>query len=68
MNTLINLRKRKQLTLKELSKGLNNLSDISFDENQLWKFEKGEDVPTEEEAEILGQYFNVPYHSFLHYH
>ncbi|WP_240623553.1 hypothetical protein [Staphylococcus saprophyticus] len=42
MDILINLRKRHELTLKQLKDELNKISDLSFDEKRLWQFEKGE--------------------------
>jgi hypothetical protein len=44
MDILINLRKRHELTLKQLKDELNKISDLSFDEKKkrLWQFEKGE--------------------------
>lgn len=67
MDILINLRKRHELTLKQLKDELNKISGLSFDEKRLWQFEKGEKTPTEIEAEVLGHYFNLPYEEFIYF-
>lgn len=67
MNILVNLRKRHQLTLEELKNELNKISDLTFDEKRLWQFEKGEKIPREVEAEVLGSYFNLPSKEFMYY-
>ena len=60
MNNIRELRKEKNLTLKELSSELKKNDILLIASDTLGKYERGEREPKLETWQALAKYFNVP--------
>nr|WP_217194010.1 helix-turn-helix transcriptional regulator [Staphylococcus pasteuri] len=65
MNTLYNLRNKRNLEIEELADKLNKIYGTKYEVHQLWEWENHQRDPKMKDALVLANFFNTSYEEFL---